>query len=116
MSFGFVLLLLLLSRLALRDTRKSGIIISIFLALFFSYGIALVLLTGRNWLDFLAGMSWLYLSILWVTILIGSAYFVVKTRRDLRNLTRIMNAVAITLVLISSIRIGLYEFKRPAFT
>ena len=116
MSFGFVLLLLLLSRLALRDTRKSGIIISIFLALFFSCGIALVLLTGRNWLAFLAGMSWLYLSILWVTILIGSAYFVVKTRRDLRNLTRIMNAVAITLVLISSIRIGLYEFKRPAFT
>lgn len=115
-SCGFVLLLVLLLRLALKDTKKSGVLVSVFLALFFSYGPILVWLTGGSWLDFLGGMSWLYLSILWATLLIICAYFIVRTRRDLHNLTNIVNIIAITMVLISSINIGVYELKRPTFT
>ena len=68
---GFALLLLALSWLILRNVRKAGIVVSIFLILFFSYGYALDLLKGWGAGDFhiggvLVGTPARYVLLIWL--------------------------------------------------
>lgn len=107
---GFTLLLVLLLRLILRDSNKAGIIVSIFLVLFFSYGHIYSL--GLTWHmeDFFIGRH-RYLMPIWGIIFLCSAFFIIRIRKNLRNLTNILNITALSLVAISLINIGVYEFK-----
>lgn len=116
---GFALLLLALSWLILRNVRKAGIVVSIFLILFFSYGYALDLVKGWGVGDFhmrgvLVGTPARYVLLIWAALFAGGAYLTIRTHRDFRNLTIILNVVAVTLVLVPSISIGAYELKRPS--
>jgi len=119
LASGFALLLLALSWLILRNVRKAGIVVSIFLILFFSYGYALDLLRGWGAGEFhmrgvLVGTPARYVLLLWAALFVGGAYLTIRTHRDFRTLTIILNAVAITLVLVPLISIGAYELKRPS--
>jgi len=116
---GFALLLLALSWLILRNVRKAGIVVSIFLILFFSYGYALDLVKGWGSGEFymrgvLVGTPARYVLLIWAALFVGGVYLTIRTHRDFRTLTVILNAVAITLVLVPSISIGAYELKRPS--
>ena len=106
----FTLLLLLLSGLILRDNQKAGILVSVFLLLFFSYGHVHAMIQGWQIGSFLIGRN-RYILLTWGMFLTCSAYFIIKTRRDLHNFTNILNIVAFSLVVISLINIGVYEFK-----
>jgi len=116
---GFALLLLAASWLILRNVRKAGIFVSIFLILFFSYGYALDLVKGWGVSDFhmrgvLVGTPARYVLLIWAALFVGGAYLTIRTHRDFRNLTIILNVVAVTLVLVPSISIAAYELKRPS--
>jgi hypothetical protein len=116
---GFALLLLALSWLILRNVRKAGIVVSIFLILFFSYGYAIDLVWGWGVGNFnirgvLVGTPARYVLLIWAALFVGGAYLTIRTHRDFRNLTIILNVVAVTLVLVPSISIGAYELKRPS--
>jgi hypothetical protein len=107
---GFTFLLLLLSRLILGNYKKAGIVVSIFLVLFFFYGH--VFNVTPAWLKGSFGIDrHTYLVLLWYMVFICGAYFIKKTRRDLHNFTNILNVVATFLVVISLINIGAYELK-----
>jgi len=108
-ALGFTLLLSLLSRLILRDNRKAGIIVSIFLILFFSHGHVYNIIQGWQ-IGILIGRHG-YLLFTWGMLFTCGAYFTVKTRRHLHNLTNILNAVAAVLVAISVINIVPYKLK-----
>jgi hypothetical protein len=106
--------------LILRNVRKAGIVVSIFLILFFSYGYALDLVKEWGVGDFhmrgvLVGTPARYVLLIWAALFVGGAYLTIRTHRDFRNLTIILNVVAVTLVLVPSISIGAYELKRPSF-
>ena len=101
---GFTLLLLLLFRLILRDNKKAGIVVSIFLVLFFSYGHVYAMIRGWQ-------IGNKYLLLTWGMFFTCGAYFTIRTRRELHNFTNIFNIVAFALVAISLINIGVYEFK-----
>ena len=107
---GFVLLLVLSLRLMLRHSQKSGIIVSLFLVLFFSYGQVYNIIEGKQIGIFLIGRH-RYLMPLWGMLFICGIYFAIRILRDLHNFTNIMNTMAFSLVLISLINIGIYEFK-----
>jgi len=84
--------------LKLKNYRKSGIIVSIFFILFFSYGHLSNSLDGfiidnieRN--IFLGISYFLVFSIL--------TYFFIKTKRNLKNLTSIANVVAVAIIAIT---------------
>ena len=110
---GFTLLLLLLFRLILRDSKKAGIVVSIFLILFFSYGHVYDMIWGQRIGIFLIGKH-RYLQLTWGMLFTCGAYFIIKTRRDLHNFTKILNIVATFLVVISLINIATFELKeRP---
>jgi len=101
---GFTLLLLLLSGLILKNSKKAGIVVSIFLVLFFSYG------------HIYEAIGWWrikprYLLLSWGTLFICSVYFIIKMRRDLHNFTKILNIVAAFMVIISLINIVPYKLK-----
>jgi len=105
---GFTILLVLLLWLILRDGKKTGIIVSIFLVLFFSYGHILEMI--QNWQIKFLGQHKCLMPI-WGMLLIFTGYLVIRTRRNLHNFTYISNIISLTLVAISLINIGVYEFR-----
>lgn len=94
----------------LRDNKKSGIIVSVFLVLFFSYGHVFHLIYGRQIGNF-TFVRERHLMVPWALIFICVFFYIMKTRRDLHNLTNILNIIAFSLVVISLINIGVYGFK-----
>lgn len=104
---GATTLLILLLRALFRDDDKTGILVSVFLALFFSYGHAFDVIRnvriGRVVLD-----NHVYLMVIWCEVLASSIYFIAKTDRNLQNLTNVANIVAVSLVAMSLSNIGIH--------
>ncbi|HUU63499.1 MAG TPA: hypothetical protein VMX96_06235 [Dehalococcoidia bacterium] len=103
-AMGFALLLLLPAWLIFRNAGKAAIIVSIFLILFFSYGYVSNAVEGL-------GITYKVLWPIWCILIICSAYLVKRTRRDLHNLTVILNIVAIALVIVPTINIAANEIE-----
>jgi tetratricopeptide (TPR) repeat protein len=81
----------------LKDSQKSGFIVSLFLLLFFSYG---------HFGNFIQGTS-----IIWSVLFLAGIYFSLKTTRPFENYTAFLNGIAIVLVVISLAQIGVYQVK-----
>lgn len=107
---GLAALLLLLAKLVLKNGGKAGIVVSLFLILFFSYGHIFDM--ARNWHvgSFVVGQH-IYLMLVWCELLVCGVYFFVRTRKDLGNLTNILNIVAVSLVVMSLVNIGVYKLR-----
>lgn len=105
-AVAFTLLWLILKR----DGKKSGIITSCFLILFFSYGRVYDVIQGAGIGTFTIGRH-RYLMILWAVLFILALYFTIRTRKDLRNFTNILNIIGVVLVLFSLFRIGIYKIN-----
>ena len=117
-ALGLALLLLLIIWLILRDPVKAGVLATIFLILFFSFGH--VMNWVRSWgIDnfylggVLVGTDQRYLILIWLIISGISAYKVLKTKRNLLNTTKVLNVISVSTVLVSSLNIAAYEFTRP---
>ncbi len=105
---GLTTLLTVSLGLLLRDSKKAGIIVSVVLILFFSHGHLYEIVQGweiGRWdrhKDLIRASA----------ILFGlAAYFTIRTRKNLGNLTNILNATAFCLVVIPIINIGFYQFN-----
>ncbi len=107
---GITILFVLVFRLILRDSQKAGIIVSILLVLFFSYGHFFHMIQGLQIDNFIIGRH-RYLMLAWGMIFLACANFVIKTRRELFNFTNVLNIASLPLILISLINIGIYEFN-----
>lgn len=110
-SFGFALFFFVISCFLLRDARKAGIITTVFLIIFFADGHIYRVLNNRG-LDLLGK----YLPIAWAILFIVVVYLTVRTKRNLHNLTAILNVVAVCLIVVSFITIAANEFRRPSYT
>ena len=89
------------------DLKKAAIVASIFLVLFFTYGHA------RNFLSEQAYAGY-FIMAMWGILFSCGAYFIVKTHRDLRKLTVVLNIVAVTLIIIPTINI-MRPLKKATF-
>ncbi len=113
---GSSLLLLLSLSFALRDRDKAGLLVSLAVAIFFSYGHFSEAMTG--WASKLGEVNLspdVMLMHLWGAFLGVGIYALVKTRRDLHTLTSLLNVVAVCLVLISTGRILAYDLRTGAW-
>jgi hypothetical protein len=106
---GFALLVLLLSRLLIGNARRAGLAASIFLVLFFSYGH--VSGAVEDW-----GFTYKVLLPIWGVLIIGGIFCAVRTRRQLRKLTKVLNLIAVILVVIPSINITVNEIRAASHT
>lgn len=112
---GFTLAALASLTLTLKDRNKAGIVVSLFLLLFFSYGHVYGALWGELQGEPLLGGHPLLLGASAV-ILAGTVVFVALSKREFRDVTRLLNVVALSLVAISFLNIAVYEFKRMALS
>lgn len=106
-AVGSVLALFVVSRLLLKDVNKAGIIVSIFVILFFSYGHVSSIVASH-----LPSGKGLVLPLSAIFLLLA-VYLAVRTRWNLRKLTTILSVIGACLVLMSLVRIGVYEIRRP---
>jgi hypothetical protein len=110
---GFTLVAFSLLTLILRNGNKAGIIVSLFLVLFFSYGHVYDAMWGEVQGEPPLGGHPLLLGGCAV-ILAGVVAFVAMTRKKLQDVTKILNVVALSLVAISVVNIGIFELRRVA--
>jgi len=101
---GSTVFLLILTGVILRNLKKAGIVVSIFLVMFFSYGHVANAVEG--W-----GIDYKVLLPIWSLLIICGAYLAIKTRRDLTAVTSILNVIALTLVIIPTVNIVVHETK-----
>ena len=108
---GLTFVFVWLSKFILKDDIKGGIIVSLFLALFFSYGHIYNIIDGSQIANFVIGRH-RYLMFVWFIIFVYSNYFIIKKQhKHLYNFTKILNVIAFSLILISLLNIGIYKFN-----
>ena len=123
--FVLAVLLWLFIGLFVKDRNKSAIIVSAFFVLFFSYSHAIsavrVLLEWVHLLNevkFLvtgdsALLSWL---VIWGVLFVAAFFFTVKSASDLRPVTKFLNVVALTLMVVVGVNFvagGVYMYLPP---
>jgi hypothetical protein len=109
---GLVLVCWLLVGFVLRSWAKAGLIIALFLLLFFSY-------EGFYYeiRDYAVGAGLsrvgtrMSLVAAWVILFVAGTYWLARTRRDLLNLTNVANAISACAVGISLVNVGVYELR-----
>jgi len=109
--FGFSLWLLL--RFVLKNNKKAGLIVSVFMILFLFYGHVYNLLTNNGEAE-IGFPRTLLLVIFLIPLIIGSYYFV-RTKRKLDNATLISNVIASTLVAMVLLNIVAYNFESYSY-
>jgi hypothetical protein len=110
---GATIALLALARLAFRDLRKAGLIVSALVLLFLSYGH--VYLAVKDWeiAGVVVGRNTV-LGPLWALLGAAAVFAVMRTRRRLDEMTSILNFVAAGLVLINVFSIFQYQARTRA--
>jgi len=95
LSLGITLLLWGLLRLALGNWRRSGLLVSLLLVLFYSYGHFYSLIEGTGFRigDFLLGENKMLLP-LWAAIFLLGTWAIIRKRREYLALTTILNVVS----------------------
>jgi len=81
------------------DPKKAAIVASIIIVLNFTYGHILSALGGE------VSVFTVLLPFIWLVVFIVVGYFLVKTRRDLRKPTIVLNIVAVALVIVPVVSI-----------
>lgn len=81
----------------LKDSQKSGFIVSLFLLLFFSYG---------HFTNYIPGIF-----IIWPALFLTGTYCSLKMAKPFNNYTAFLNGIAAVLVVISLAQIGVYQVK-----
>lgn len=108
-TIGFVLLSWSLFSLVLKNKEKAGLLVSLVLFLFFSYG---HFYNALGSLDFIVNFGrHKILFAVWSILFVLGVCFFIKTRKDLRNFTVLLNVTTASLVMFSLVSIGAYEFK-----
>lgn len=102
-----------LLQLFLKDKKKAGIIVAVFLVLFFSYCPAYDAIKGWRIGSFIIGGHRYLLPVCGIPFLC-IVYYITKTRRCLHNITRILNVMGIYLAVIPLVNIGVYGFRAEA--
>ena len=94
----------------LKNTRKSALLTSLYVFLFFSYGIVFKFLESNVTEEYFILIHALLL-ITYTSLVVFITYYIVKTHRKLNNITTTTNVVSITLLSLVFFNIGAYNFE-----
>ncbi|MCG9479749.1 MAG: hypothetical protein K9H14_06010 [Actinomycetia bacterium] len=93
-----------------RNINKAGITATIAVILFFSYGHIYNMVGGKQLLGLVVGRH-RYLVLIWILLLLVVIFLIVRTRVDLKNLTRVLNIVAVCLIAVSVVNISIFKIN-----
>ena len=94
----------------LKNARKSALLTSLYVFLFFSYGHIFNVIESNSTQEY-SILSHVFLLITYVFIVIFVTYYFVKTHRKLNSVTTIANVISITLVSFVLFNIGIFNFE-----
>jgi len=97
-------------RFVLKNTRKSALLTSLYVFLFFSYGIIFKILESNVTEEYFSLIHVLLL-ITYTSIVVFITYYVVKTRRNFSYVTSTTNVVSIILLSLIFFNITAYNFE-----
>jgi hypothetical protein len=103
----------LILRFLVRDGRKAGLIVSLTILLFFSFGHFRDLIFGWKLLGQSMGQP-RYLFGLWLIVFVAGSVAMLKARKNLSTVTRLFNIAAITLVAMSTATAGFGMLTRSS--
>ena len=103
-------ILLVVLRLLLRDWRKAGLITSLFLILFFTYGHIYSTFKETEVSGFLIGRHRL-LGPIWIAIFLVGAWWIWRRLKDPARLTEAMNIIGLVALLIPVIQIVSFQIR-----
>lgn len=98
---------LLLNKIS-KDADRSGMMVSLLMIIFFTYGYFQAPLNGLMVLGIEIGRV-RYAMTAWVLLLISGAYFVIKLKTGINKWTKTLNYISVCLVIISLTQIVWYE-------
>jgi len=104
------LILFLLFTAVLRNAMQAGAVLSLFLVLFFSFGHVYNMFWEER-ATYAATNESLILVIAWATLFASGSALVFRIKNRWQEITRILNVVPLTLVMISLFNIGVYELR-----
>ena len=107
---GLAIALFLSFAIILRNMAKAGAALSLFLLLFFSYAHVHRILWGEQ-AQYSATNESLVLMVIWAVLFLGGTAVIIRIQDGWPDITRILNVVALTLVLLPLFNIGLYEIR-----
>ncbi len=111
MVAAFVAVLLPLLWLVLKkNIHKAAMVLSLFMVLFFSYGHVYNMIEHRQIASLVIGRH-RYLVILWAALLVIGVVLIIKARIELTNFTKMLNIIAVCLLLVSLLNIGFLPFR-----
>lgn len=110
MVLGSVLFLFVGLKFLIHENHKSALLISLLVVLFFLYGHVFSFIQG--WLPdgFIIGKHF-YLELIWVGLITGGFFLILKSKRSLKQLTQVLNVASLIIVMISVINIAAYEIQ-----
>ena len=104
------ILLWILLRYIFKSTEKSGLLVSVYLALFFTYGHIFFFIDGSEIGGFEVGRH-RFLLIVYAAVFIIASYYFTKTKRTFLNATTVSNYISATLFVIILVNIGTYYLE-----
>jgi hypothetical protein len=104
--------MLLVFQIILRDWKRSSLVVSLILILFYTYGHAYQTLEGKSIFGIWIGRAD-YLAALWATVLIIGPWWIIRILKKTDDLTRFLNTVAVVALIIPGYHILAYKFKNP---
>jgi hypothetical protein len=99
--------------LILRNAQKAGLIVTLLMLLFFSYGHVFDILKQNPIFGVTFGRHSIMIP-LWLVILAVGAVLILRSRRDLLKLTEAFNIVAVIVILFPLVQIVDYKVRTPA--
>ena len=112
---GATILLWFTLKKVLKSKEKSGLLISLYLLLFFTFGHIWILINGFEIGGFEIGRL-RFLFILYIILFLIGSYYLYKTKRKLDNVTTITNYMAIALLIIAFVNIGTYHLENYQYS
>lgn len=106
----FTIIIFFIAKLVFKDWSKVGLVVSLIIGLIFSYGHIYLQIGGFALGDFTIGRH-IFLLIPYIIAFFGGCYYIFKTKNKFENITKILNVVAITLILTSVINISAYAIE-----
>ena len=94
----------------LKNTRKSALLSSLYVFLFFSYGHVFNILKSNLTQEYFI-LIHVFLLITYASVIVFATYYFVKTHRKLNNITTLTNVISITLVSLVLLNIGALNFE-----
>lgn len=109
-SVGFSIILFCLLNFIIADKKRAGMIVSLLLILFFSYGHLFIFLKPYLFIKHSIGFN-KFLFLFWVIPIAIVIYFIFRSHNDFSGFTNLFNMIATVLVGFVVIEIGTFYFQ-----